>query len=165
MDGQPEREPPSAGSDQAISGVFSTKLGKRSTSRVEWAALIDRGANSCIAGNDMRVIAKSEKTIDISGIDDHTVRNLTLVTAGAVVRNQIGDIIMILHQAADMTRESKTILSAGQLEDFGCIIKDKSPKVPKGQQGNPTYRHGRGIQDTDCDQERPTLHTDAAIHG
>ena len=79
----------------------------------------------------MRVIAKTERTIDLSGIDDHTVRNLTLVTAGGVVRTQLGNIIMVLHQAADMTRDSKTILSAGQLESFGCIIKDKSPKISK----------------------------------
>ena len=69
--------------------------------------------------------------MDLSGIDDHTVRNLHLVTTGGVVRTQLGDIIIVLHQAADMTRDSKTILSAGQLKNFGCHVKDKSPRNTK----------------------------------
>ena len=76
------------------------------------------------------MIARSEKTIELNGIDDHTVRNPSLVTAGGVVRTQLRDIIT-LHQAADMTRNSKTILSAGQLENFGCHVKDKSPQITK----------------------------------
>ena len=125
--------PPSAESDQHPLSVFmaSTRTKRGKKPRVDWSTLVDRGANGCIAGNDMRVIAKTERTIDLSGIDDHTVRNLTLVTAGGVVRTQLGNIIMVLHQAADMTRDLKTILSAGQLESFGCIIKDKSPKISK----------------------------------
>ena len=91
------------------------------------SALINQGENGCIARRDMRVITRLEKTIDLSGKDDHTVRNLNLATPGGVVRTQLGDIIIILHQAADMTRDSKTILSAGQLEIFGCHVKDKSP--------------------------------------
>jgi hypothetical protein len=96
---------------------------------LEWAALIDRGANGCIAGQDMKVIEKTMRTIDLSGIDDHTVRNLPIVTAGGVVQTAQGEIILVLNQAADMTRDARTILSAGQLESFGCKIQDKSPKV------------------------------------
>ena len=47
------------------------------------------------------------------------------------MRTQFGDIIVILHHAADMARDSKTILSAGQLKNFGCHTKDKSPWVTK----------------------------------
>ena len=77
----------------------------------------------------MRVIAKSEKTIDLSRIDDHAIRNLNLATAGGVVRTQLGDVIIVLHQVADMTRDSKTIQSAGQLKNFGYNVKDKSPWI------------------------------------
>jgi hypothetical protein len=52
-------------------------LKRLDSSRVDWAALIDRGANGCIAGMDMKVIERTQNTIDLSGIDDHTVRNLT----------------------------------------------------------------------------------------
>ena len=62
----------------------------------------------------MKVIETTNRTIDLSGIDDHTVRNLAIVTAGGVVRTGQGEIIVILHQAADMTRDARTILSSGQ---------------------------------------------------
>jgi hypothetical protein len=81
----------------------------------------------------MKVIETTMHTIDLSGIDNHTVRNLAIVTAGAVVRTNLGEIIIILHQAADMTSDSRTILSAGQLESFGCTIHDKSPVITTGE--------------------------------
>jgi len=98
-------------------------------SRVRWAALIDRGANGCIAGGDMRVIEKFDKRIDLNGIDDHIVRNVQLVTAGGVVKSSSGEIIIIIHHAANMTKESKTIFSAGQLEHSGCKVNEKSPVI------------------------------------
>ena len=54
------------------------------------AALVDRGANGSIIGRDMRLISTQDQYIDLSGIDDHTVRNLQMVTAGAVVETQKG---------------------------------------------------------------------------
>ena len=77
----------------------------------------------------MRVIERTTRTINLSGIDDHTVRNLTIVTAGGVVRTHKGDVVLVIHQMADMTRDSKTILSCPQLEDFGCTVNEKPKKV------------------------------------
>ena len=68
----------------------------RQTRRL-WASLIDRGANGGIAGTDTRVIDTTSRTIDLSGIDDHTVRNLPIVTAGGVVRSNRGEIILIMN--------------------------------------------------------------------
>ena len=93
-------------------------------------ALVDRGANGCIAGSSMAVIERTGKKIDLSGIDDHTVRNLEIVTAGGVVKTQKGDVIMIIHQAAHMP-DAKTIISAGQLEWFRNIINDKARRFTK----------------------------------
>ena len=45
----------------------------------------------------MRVIERTIRTINLSGIDDHTVRNLTIVTAGGVVRTHKGDVILVVH--------------------------------------------------------------------
>ena len=50
----------------------------------------------------MGVIERTDRTIDLSGIDDHTVANLPLVTAGAVVDTDRGPILLVVHQAADM---------------------------------------------------------------
>ena len=46
-----------------------------------WNALVDRGANGGIAARDTRVLDWLDRKIDLSGIDDHTVRDLPLVTA------------------------------------------------------------------------------------
>ena len=70
---------------------------------VGWNALIDRGANGTIAGTDMRVIDWTERTIDLCGLDDHTVRNLTIVKAGGVVKTSTGEVVVIMHHCADMT--------------------------------------------------------------
>jgi hypothetical protein len=120
---------PSAGNDEAPCRNINAR--RLSPSQDKWGALIDRGANGCIAGRDMKVIETTGKTIDLSGIDDHTVRNLRVVTAGGVTRTPQGEVILIVHHAADMTGDARTILSAGQLESFGCKVRDKSPHVGK----------------------------------
>jgi hypothetical protein len=121
MAGRPGEGPSVAKKDHyRVSSMdhISVNSRKLKAPHYDWAALIDRGANGCIAGRDMRVIETTMRTIDLSGIDDHTVRNLAIVTAGGVVRTDQGEIIVIIHQAADMTTDARTILSAGQLESF-----------------------------------------------
>ena len=53
------------------------------------------------------------------------MQNLTNITAGRVVCMSPCEIILVVHQAADMTGESKTILSAGQLEGFGNVVSNQ----------------------------------------
>jgi hypothetical protein len=103
----------------------------KNTSRTDFKALVDRGANGSIAGGDMRVIERSDKTINLCGLDDHTVRDLYLAKAGGVVKTSSGEIIIIVHHCADMTNDSKTIISAPQMEAFGCVVDDRSGKVTK----------------------------------
>jgi hypothetical protein len=93
-----------------------------------WRALIDRGANGSIAGNDMKVIRKTGQSIDLSGIDDHTIRNLPIVDAGGVTRTQKGDIILVVHQTAYMP-EGRSIISTGQLEHFKIKVDEKPLRV------------------------------------
>ena len=93
-----------------------------------WRALIDRGANGSIAGRDMKVIRQTGQSIDLSGIDDHTIRNLPIVDAGGVTRTPQGDIILIIHQTAHMP-EGRTILSTGQLEHYKIKVDERSMKV------------------------------------
>jgi hypothetical protein len=49
--------------------------------------LVDRGANGGIAGSDTSVISRSGKKIDLCGVNNHTIRNLKIGTAGAVVKS------------------------------------------------------------------------------
>ena len=132
MQDQPSRAAPSADNGPPQRSMYENSHSGTDTvkeSPTPWNALVDRGANGCIAGRDMRVIERTERTIDLSGIDDHTVRNLTIVSAGGVVRTQKGDVVLVVHQAADMTRDSKTILSCGQMEHFGCTVNEKPKQV------------------------------------
>ena len=93
-----------------------------------WRALIDRGANGSIAGNDMKVIRNTGQSIDLSGIDDHTIRNLPIVDAGGVTRTQKGDIILVVHQTAYMP-EGRSIISTGQLEHFKIKVDEKPLRI------------------------------------
>ena len=77
----PSQELPSAGKDHNVTYHVNNnrELPKG------WTALVDRGANGGIAGQDTRVLATMDRSIDLSGIDNHTVLNLPLVTAGGVL--------------------------------------------------------------------------------
>ena len=89
---------------------------------------MDRGANGGIAGSDMHVHLKMGKCIDLSGIDEHMVGNLELVTTTAVLRLQWGEFIGIFHWCARMP-EQKSTHSCGQLEHYGVQVHNKSPVV------------------------------------
>ena len=91
---------------------------------------MDRGANGGIAGSDTRVIFRTGTYLALSGIDNHTVRDLELVHAAAVVRSHRGEVILILRQYAYMP-DGKTIMSPIQMEKYGCVIHDQTPLIGK----------------------------------
>ena len=97
------------------------------------ASLIDRGANGGICGEDVRVISSSKRTVNIQGIDNHTISNVPIVSAGGVVDTQHGPVILVMHQYAHVGK-GNTIHSAGQLEFFGNDVNDKSVKISGGTQ-------------------------------
>ena len=96
-------------------------------------ALIDRGANGGIIGDDARIIAETNRVVNVQGIRDHQVTDLKIVSAGGVVDSQHGPVIAILHQYAHMG-SGKSIHSSIQLEAFGLEVNDKSCKVTGGRQ-------------------------------
>ena len=93
-------------------------------------ALVDRGANGGISGNDTRIIpdGKTGEFIDLVGIDNHTINQVELVSCGACVRSDRGPIILIMHQYARMPN-SKTIHSCIQLEANMVTVNEKSFKI------------------------------------
>jgi hypothetical protein len=91
-------------------------------------ALVDRGANGGIAGDDVRVIAKTGRSVDIQGIDNHRINEIPIVTAGGVINTQKGPIIAIMHQYA-YTSKGKSIHSCAQMEAYKQTVHDKSTKV------------------------------------
>ena len=70
----------------------------------------------------------TDRFIDLSGVDDHTVRNLEVVTAGATARSNKGCVIIIMNQYARMT-DGKTIHAPIQMEHFKLKAQEKAPDV------------------------------------
>ena len=78
-------------------------------------SMIDRGANGGIAGNDTRFLAKSDRLIDVTGIDDHQMTDLRIGTAAGKVITQRGPAIVLLHEYA-LWGQGPSIHSSLQLE-------------------------------------------------
>lgn len=134
------------GTDSAIrTNTWSLATHRSSKS----GSLVDRGANGGIAGNDVRIINRTNKSVNVRGIDDHQITDIPLVTAGGVAQTQKGEVIVILHQYA-FTGKGKTIHSAAQLEWYKNDVNDKSIKVEGGLQRittNDGYVHPINICD------------------
>lgn len=96
-------------------------------------ALVDRGANGGIAGEDVRVLATTNKTVNVRGIDNHEVCDIPIVTCAGVMHTQRGDVIAIMHNYA-YTGRGRTIHSSAQLECFKNDVNDRSNKVDGGLQ-------------------------------
>jgi hypothetical protein len=95
------------------------------------SALIDRGANGGIAGNDCQVIEvnnQPHRCVNVEGIDGHVMERRRLVTAGAVTHSNCGPVILIMHQYAH-SRKGHSIHSSPQLEWNGVNVDDKSARV------------------------------------
>ena len=90
--------------------------------------LVDRGANGGLAGSDMRVIHKTHRKINISGIDNHEVTGLDVVTAATLLNTSLGKVIGIFNEYAYLGKGS-SIHSSGQLEWFKTLVDEKSIKV------------------------------------
>ena len=90
--------------------------------------LIDHGANRGLAGSDMRVIQKTHRKINISGIDNHEVTGLDVVTAATHLNTSLGKVIGIFNEYAYLGKGS-SIHSSGQLEWFKTNVDEKSINV------------------------------------
>ena len=76
----------------------------------------------------MRVIHKTHRKINISGIDNHEVTGLDVVTAATLLNTSLGKIIGIFNEYAYLGKGS-SIHSAGHLEWFKTNVDEKSIKV------------------------------------
>jgi hypothetical protein len=69
-----------------------------SASSQQRGALIDRGSNGGVTGNDVRVICiDPQRTVDVEGIDNHRITDIQIVTAGAFVETNRGPVILIMN--------------------------------------------------------------------
>ncbi|EEC42547.1 predicted protein [Phaeodactylum tricornutum CCAP 1055/1] len=88
-----------------------------------------RRANGGLAG---KVVNKTGRSASITGINEHTLSDLDIVTAAGFVESHKGPIIVIMHQYAYLGK-GKTIHSSAQLEHYRNKVEDRSRNVG-GQQ-------------------------------
>jgi hypothetical protein len=74
---------------------------------------------------------RSHRTVDILGIDNHGITtSIPIVTAGAVVRSQPGDVILLMRQYAYHPQQARLIHSPCQLESLANDGNDKLIHIP-----------------------------------
>jgi hypothetical protein len=89
---------------------------------------VDRGANGGIAGSDTRVIFRHLRKVDVTGIDNHEMTDLSIVDAAGWAMSNEGPVILILRQYA-YHGMGRTIHSALQLEQYKIKVDDRSIKA------------------------------------
>ena len=109
------------------------RVGQHDVAMME-KALVDRGANGGICGDDMLVLEGSNRVVDVVGLAGHKVSQLRIVTSQALVSSHKGDVIATFHQMA-LLGKGKSILSCLQMEAYGADINDRSRLLPGGKQG------------------------------
>lgn len=79
----------------------------RANTTSSYGSLVDRVANGGFSGCDVRIISKTDRSVDVTGIDNHEMGIFPIVTEGGVVISDKGDVVSILHQYAyDPSRKS-----------------------------------------------------------
>ena len=90
-----------------------------------YGSLIDRGANGGLAGSDVRILERTGRTVSVTGIDNHELPRLDIVTCAALLHTNHGKVVLIMHEYAYYGR-GNTIHSPGQIEWFQNTCDDKS---------------------------------------
>ena len=90
-----------------------------------YGSLIDRGANGGLAGSDVRILERTGRTVSVTGIDNHELPGLDIVTCAALLHTNHGKVVLIMHEYAYYGR-GNIIHSPGQIEWFQNTCDDKS---------------------------------------
>ena len=65
-----------------------------------YGSLIDRGANGGLAGSDVRILERTGRTVSVTGIDNHELPGLDIVTCAALLHTNHGKVVLIMHEYA-----------------------------------------------------------------
>ena len=71
---------------------------KHSTS--SYGSSVDRGANGGLAGADVYVLERTGRKVSITGIDDHELPSINIVTCVALIQTNHGKVNMLMHEYA-----------------------------------------------------------------
>ena len=83
--------------------------------------------NGGLAGNDVRIISRTGRKVSVSGIDNHEIVGLDIVSCAAKVQSNKGIIILIMNEYAYSGRGA-SIHSSNQLEWFKHLVDDRAVK-------------------------------------
>ena len=120
--------------EDSVRSTRKLRVSAHAVKRDQRGALIDRGANGGIVGNDAHIIhVYTAQEVDVTGIDNHEINSLEVVDACAKLTTQRGEIIGIFRQYA-YHGKGRTIHSSGQLEWYnGNKVKERSMNVGGSQ--------------------------------
>ena len=90
-----------------------------------YGSLIDRGANGRPAGSHVRFLEMTGRTVSVTGIGNHELPGLDIVTCAALLNTNHGKVILSMHEYAYYDR-GNTIHLPGQIEWFQNTYDDKS---------------------------------------
>ena len=93
-----------------------------------YGSFVDRGANGGLAGADFHVLERTVRKVSVTGIDDHELPGLDIVTCVALIQTNHGKVNMLMHEYAYYGR-GNTIHSPYQIEWFTNTCDDKSHHV------------------------------------
>jgi hypothetical protein len=96
-------------------------------------SLVDRGANVGVLGSDVLIFETTSHSVNIVGIDNHEITNITICTGAGYTRSQHGPIIVIMHQY-DYLGNGKTIHSSIQMEHYKLQVNDRASLVSGSRQ-------------------------------
>lgn len=90
-------------------------------------ALLDRGANRCLIGQDMMFIKPQNpvRHVCISAAGNHMADEKRIGTGIGKAQTNLGTVLIIVHEGAYIPEQQNSILSAVQLEDYGCEVNEK----------------------------------------
>ena len=97
-------------------------------SQAKHGSLVDRGANSGLAGSDVRILSRSSRKCTVTGIDSHELQGLDVVQCAALVETNHGIVNLIMNEYACYGK-GHTIHSSGQIEWFKNSVDDRSVQV------------------------------------
>ena len=94
----------------------------------ERGALVDRGANGGICGEDARPIHQHKRRVDVTGVARHKLSGPPLCNCAAVMPTNRGNVIGIFQNCAYYGKD-RSIHSSAQIEHYGNKVDDRSMKV------------------------------------
>ena len=94
----------------------------------QYGSFIERGANGRLSGSDVHVLVRTGTTVSITGLGDHELPGLEIVTCAALINTNHGTMVMLMHEYVYYSR-GNPIYSPGQIELFQNHCDDKSVTV------------------------------------